>query len=412
MMDIRYITPEDIKHSLVNLNQLVFEVTDDCNLNCVYCAYGELYCDYDKREKAYMRLSDVKQLIDYFAELWRNNLPEASIPETVIGFYGGEPLLNMPFIKDVINYLDSLSCKRRFKYSMTTNAVLLNRYMDYLVNKDFSVLISLDGDEFANSYRVNAAGYNPHKDILRNVKMLIEKYPEYYKRQINFNAVLHDKNDVESIMKFFKELAKTPELSELSTTGINPSKIALFKRMYNNLSQSFRKSDSYEQLVEDAFIECPEIYSVLRYVEVESNNIYNSYEQLLSTTSKGFVPTGTCLPFSKKMFVTVNGKILPCERVSHAYYLGKVTEKELSLDLQKVADKHNGYLKRILTCCQTCACVSRCLKCVYQIDNLETHTISCEQHMTPKDFEGHQKKCYKYLESRNGLYRRLLDVIG
>ena len=173
----------------------------------------------------------------------------------------------------------------------------------------------------------------------------------------------------------------------------------------------FRKSSNYERLVEDAFIECPEIYSVLRHVEVESNNIYDSYEQLLPTARDGFIPTGTCIPFSKKMFVTVNGKILPCERVSHAYYLGKVTEKELYLDFQKVADKHNDYLKKIQTCCNTCACSSKCLKCVYQIDNLDTGIVSCEKHMNKKTLDDYQKNCYKFLKSRNGLYGKLLDVI-
>ena len=103
-MGMRYVTSEDIRRNLVNLTQLVFEVTDDCNLSCVYCAYGNLYCDYDKREKKYMQLRDVRLLIDHLAEVWQSSMSEAAVPETFIGFYGGEPLLNMVFIKEVINY--------------------------------------------------------------------------------------------------------------------------------------------------------------------------------------------------------------------------------------------------------------------------------------------------------------------
>lgn len=33
-MDYRLITGKDIERNLVNLKQLVFEVTDDCNLRC------------------------------------------------------------------------------------------------------------------------------------------------------------------------------------------------------------------------------------------------------------------------------------------------------------------------------------------------------------------------------------------
>lgn len=37
------ITPAMVRSSIGNLNQLVFEVTDACNLQCKYCGYRELY---------------------------------------------------------------------------------------------------------------------------------------------------------------------------------------------------------------------------------------------------------------------------------------------------------------------------------------------------------------------------------
>jgi uncharacterized protein len=51
-------------------------------------------------------------------------------------FFGGEPLLNMEFIKQIVNYLEENPCSvRYFTFSMTTNSILLERYMDYLVEK-------------------------------------------------------------------------------------------------------------------------------------------------------------------------------------------------------------------------------------------------------------------------------------
>ncbi len=35
-------TPNMVRYNLINLRQLVFEVTDACNLNCKYCAYSDL----------------------------------------------------------------------------------------------------------------------------------------------------------------------------------------------------------------------------------------------------------------------------------------------------------------------------------------------------------------------------------
>ena len=50
MKEYRKISHLDIEYSLANLKQLVFEVTDACNLRCKYCAYADLYEGYDQRE--------------------------------------------------------------------------------------------------------------------------------------------------------------------------------------------------------------------------------------------------------------------------------------------------------------------------------------------------------------------------
>jgi uncharacterized protein len=72
---------------------------------------------------------------------------------------------------------------------MTTNGMLLDKNMDFLVSNDFSLLISLDGDEFNNSYRVNKSGQNSYSHIIENIDKLKSMYPEYFNKRVNFNAV-------------------------------------------------------------------------------------------------------------------------------------------------------------------------------------------------------------------------------
>lgn len=48
------ITTDTIRYNLTNHKQITFEVTDDCNLKCKYCAFGEMYCGYDERISKYM----------------------------------------------------------------------------------------------------------------------------------------------------------------------------------------------------------------------------------------------------------------------------------------------------------------------------------------------------------------------
>ena len=145
MNKFRDIKPDEIENNLVNLRQLVFEVTDACNLKCKYCGYGDLYYGYDKRESKYLSVNKAKVLLNYLSNIWNANITDEESPLTYISFYGGEPLLNIAFIKEIIAYVESLKLKRDILFSMTTNAMLLDKYMDFLVEKNFSLLISLDG---------------------------------------------------------------------------------------------------------------------------------------------------------------------------------------------------------------------------------------------------------------------------
>lgn len=57
------ITPTVVKHNILNLKNLVFEVTDACNLRCKYCGFSELYEGYDERKNAFLTFEKAKVLI-------------------------------------------------------------------------------------------------------------------------------------------------------------------------------------------------------------------------------------------------------------------------------------------------------------------------------------------------------------
>lgn len=64
---------DTIEYNLINLSQLVFEVTDACNLRCKYCGYADLYEGYDKRENLKLSFQKAKLVIDYLFNLWQEN---------------------------------------------------------------------------------------------------------------------------------------------------------------------------------------------------------------------------------------------------------------------------------------------------------------------------------------------------
>ena len=126
---MRYITPEDIQYQLANLRQITFEVTDACNLKCRYCGYGEFYNDYDKRENSNLPVEKAYAILDYLSELWNSYMNTSENRYIYIGFYGGEPLLNPALINVITEYVKTklISPNRRFMFSMTTNAMLLDK---------------------------------------------------------------------------------------------------------------------------------------------------------------------------------------------------------------------------------------------------------------------------------------------
>ena len=87
-----------IYNNLINLPQIIFEVTDLCNLHCKYCGYAELYEGYDKREGKSLSFENVKPIFDYLFKIWKDNYcPGTSYPLTV-SFYGRERLMKNTFI--------------------------------------------------------------------------------------------------------------------------------------------------------------------------------------------------------------------------------------------------------------------------------------------------------------------------
>lgn len=411
-MKKQYISIEDITYQLSNLKQLTFEVTDACNLNCQYCAYGELYSDYDKREDKRFNLSAAIKLIDYLAPFWNSRQNVSTNHSIYISFYGGEPLLNMPFIKSVVKYIKGLHCPRiDFLFSMTTNALLLERNMDYLVEHKFNLLVSLDGGEYNTSYRVNKSGKPAFHDIIKNVDALRKKYPHYFEEKVNFNAVLHNRNSVDEIYSYLKEhYNKIPSIGELNTMGIRPDKTALFRDTYRNTRESLHQSENYEAIEEDMFLRLPTFRTVTDFIYRYSGFVYHDYPNLLVGNPTKKIPTGTCLPFSRRMFVTVNGKIMPCERIGQQYALGSVSESGVELDFEAIAGKYNSYFAKLSEQCSRCFHVNACIQCIFNLEDLEG-CPQCEGFMNKQRFEEYKKRQMDFLRKHPEQYYRIMEEV-
>jgi uncharacterized protein len=68
MKTIGLINGKIIKNNLINLKNIVFEVTEKCNLNCKYCGLSDqLYQKYDVRKNRDLPFKKAQMIIDYLS---------------------------------------------------------------------------------------------------------------------------------------------------------------------------------------------------------------------------------------------------------------------------------------------------------------------------------------------------------
>lgn len=410
----KYITPEDVIFSLVNTPQITFEVTDACNLSCRYCGYRDLYSDYDERKNIMLSEKKAFILLDYMNNLWSSPQNISYNRRIYISFYGGEPLLNMGFIHKVVDYIKKLNCTTRlFSFSMTTNAMLLHKYMDFLVENEFNILISLDGNEENTGYRVDKKGESVFKHIITNVDLLKNKYPVFFEQHVNFNAVLHNKNSVESIYQFFKsKYNKMPKISELNTIGVQENKREEFEKTYKSSTESLNQAEHYTEIIKNMQLQLGTYQSLGTYIMQYSDFVYEDYNELLygKQILRNRKPTGTCMPFGKKIYITVNGKILPCERIGHQFALGRIGEDKIEINAEEIAQKYNSYYAKLEKQCKKCYNKIICTQCIFNLPDIEKKP-RCHGFMTKKEFEIYKNTQLRMLVDNPKEYFHIMEDI-
>lgn len=96
-------------------------VTHACNLNCSYC-----YEPYKKN--LYMKVDLAKEIILREAKFVKDS---EEFDELEIDFMGGEPIMNFPLIKEIVEWLESGVIDVPFICFATTNATLLTDEIKY-----------------------------------------------------------------------------------------------------------------------------------------------------------------------------------------------------------------------------------------------------------------------------------------
>ena len=407
------LTPELVESGLYGNRHIIFEVTDACNLKCKYCTYGEYYDNFEKRENRNLSPEKARRLIDYMVNSWNSDTNKSEKTEIRLAFYGGEPLLNVPFIKKIIQYTKEINLLHNyFTYGMTTNGVLLDRHMDFLVENKFDIMISLDGNEKHNGYRVFPDGQPAYKRVYENIMRLKTRYPDYFEKYVSFNSVLHRLNSAERIYDFFMtHFNKKPGFSEVDPTGIKESKKEAYLRTYKGLTHSLKGSKKRLEIEKQMTGTTPGTLQLVNFLHAYSGWVFKDYDDLTETNqTKRYIPTGTCMPLNRKIFLAVSGKIYPCERVGFFHDLGYVTEEKVVMDFKKIAKKYNDFYDKLAGQCKRCSRVKRCPACILKME-FKNNSDRCPFFKGEMELKQMFSRAMTYLENNPGLYSKIMEEV-
>ncbi len=129
----------DFKKRRTVVKALCLHIAHDCNLACKYCFAEE--GEYHGR-RALMSFEVGKKALDFLVANSGNRV------NLEVDFFGGEPLMNWDVVKRLVEYGRSLepAYNKKFRFTLTTNGVLLNEEILEFANKEMSNLVlSIDG---------------------------------------------------------------------------------------------------------------------------------------------------------------------------------------------------------------------------------------------------------------------------
>jgi len=153
--------------------------TTKCNLKCRYCGNDPRFIP-EPLTPSY----DIETLKKFLS----------GDEKLIVCFYGGEPLLNIEFIEEVMDEIEA------FKWVVQTNGLHLNKLKPKYLRRFDTILVSIDGrEEITDYYR----GRGVYRRVLENCKLIRERG---FKGDLIARMVISGKSDVYTDVRHLAEM--------------------------------------------------------------------------------------------------------------------------------------------------------------------------------------------------------------
>lgn len=327
---------------------LCIHICHDCNLRCRYCfaSTGDF-----GGQRTMMTAETGKKAIDFLIRESgnRRNLE--------IDFFGGEPLMNFGAVKEIIDYAVGLQDKhnKNFRFTLTTNAVLLNDEIKDYVNRNIqNIVLSIDGRESVNDgMRFRVDGNGTYKDIMPRIKDMAQSRNQdnYYVRGTFTRENTDFSEDVLHLAdEGFKQISVEPVVAAKDTG---------FDLREEDLPVLF---EEYEKLA-------------YQFVEREKRGEgFNFFHFMLDLKQGPCVAKrlSGCGSGHEYLSITPEGDIYPCHQFVgiESFKMGNVEDGPVNPDIAKTFKDSNVYTKKeCASCWAKFYCSGGCAANAYQFNN-------------------------------------------
>lgn len=154
---------------------LCLNIAHTCNLSCRYCFVPAQL----RTGQSLMPPEVIRAAVDFL-------IRETPYEYLTMDFFGGEPLLNLDGVKFAVNYALEQGKQKKWKFTLTTNALLLDDdAISFFKKYNISLVLSCDGrPEVHDAYRVTGSGASTSSLVENRLRRFFETggCQEYYVR--------------------------------------------------------------------------------------------------------------------------------------------------------------------------------------------------------------------------------------
>lgn len=348
-----------------DLQQIILELTEKCNLRCKYCIYNEYNPAYRNFATRDMNWDVAKRAIDY---------TYAHCGEKIaVTFYGGEPLVKFDLMKKCIEYSQSIMSGKELTFSFSTNLTLMTREIARYISSvnGCSVLCSLDGPQvIQDSYRIKVDGTGSFEQAIQGLRYLIEEMGESAKERIIINTVVcppYTKEKLDMIQKFFDDLDWLPKEIEkkcdyVEGGTIRDEDIAVDFLKNKDINEKYQKGelDSIRSWALDNILNNEDTKGYA--LGINKNNLVKIHNRMLTNMPDlRLGRNGCCVPGNRRIYVQVDGNFLACEKIGDSPSIGNVFT---GIDINQIKKYYlEEYDKKSIEQCSNCWAVNLCGIC-------------------------------------------------